>query len=320
MPKTKRPRRGSLAFYPKKRARRIYPRIKTYPKIEKPKVLAFAAYKAGMRSVVLIDNDKNSPTYGQEISVPITVLDAPPLFVAGIRAYIQTVKGLRTFTEVWNKKLPKGIERVVKIKKINEKNLEKIEKNLEKIKEIRLIVCTQPKLSGLGKKTPEVLEVPLGGEIKEKFELAKSLLGKEISIDKVFSKGEIVDVIAVTKGKGTAGPVRRFGIKIQTRKAHKKRRHVGAIGTQVPRKVLWTVPMAGQLGFQTRTEFNKKILSIEEGEKVTPKSGFNRYGVIKQKAVLLEGSVPGPVKRLIILRAAMRPKVRVLPVEIKKIL
>jgi len=75
------------------------------------------------------------------------------------------------------------------------------------------------------------------------------------------------------------------------------------------------------MGFQTRTEVNKRILKIgENGKEITPKSGFVNYGVIKRDYVLVEGSLPGPRKRLIRLRTAMRPpKVPVLPAEIKHI-
>ncbi|HKZ45418.1 MAG TPA: 50S ribosomal protein L3, partial [archaeon] len=48
MPEVKYPRHGSLAFYPRKRARRIYPSLSVYPPADKAKVLAFAGYKVGM--------------------------------------------------------------------------------------------------------------------------------------------------------------------------------------------------------------------------------------------------------------------------------
>jgi large subunit ribosomal protein L3 len=322
MPAIKRPKKGSQAFYPRKRAKRIYPAVSTYPETEKVKLLDFACYKAGMTNLILIDNVKNSPTYGQEISVPVTVLECPPLRVVGIRAYTLTKKGLQVLKEAWAKELPKEIERKAKVKP-NEENLAEIEKNLDKISKIRLIVATQPKISGLGKKKPEIFEIEVGGKsVKEKLDFAKQFFGKEIRVSDVFREGEYVDVIAVTKGKGTAGPVKRFGVFVQSRHAKEKRRHVGTLGQEQPGKVRHTVPMAGQLGFQTRTELNKRILKIgEKGEEINPKGGFKNYGVIKTNYLLLEGSVPGPKKRMIRLRAAIRPpKVRFLIPEIKKIM
>jgi large subunit ribosomal protein L3 len=320
MPEIKRPRRGSLAFWPRKRARRIYPRVNTYPETEKPKILLFAGYKAGMLTVIAKDNRKGFPTYGEEIALPATLVECPPLRVLAIRAYKQTTKGLRIFTEAWTSNLPQNLERKLKVKP-NAENLKSIETNLENLAEIRLIVCTRPELSGVGKKTPEIFEIGVGGKnLKEKYEFAKSMLGKDVSIKDVLREGELVDVIAVTKGKGTAGPVKRFGVKIQTRKAAQKRRHVGSLGAERPGKVLWTVPMAGQLGFQVRTELNKRILKIGEGKEVTPKGGIKRYGIIKSAYVLIEGSIPGAKKRLVMLRYALRPsKYKFLPVEIKEI-
>jgi len=321
MPAVKRPRKGSLAYYPKKRARRIYPAISTYPKTEAAKLLDFAGYKTGMTHTVLIDNIKSSPTFGQEIFVPVTVLDCPPLRAVALRTYKTSHKGFQVLGEVWAKELPKGIERKVKAKG-NEEKIGEIEKNIEKITRIKLIVATQPKLSGFGKKTPEIFEVEVGGkDAKEKIEFAKQLLGKEIKASDVFKQGEYVDVIAVTKGKGTAGPVKRFGVFIQSTHAKEKKRHVGTLGQEEPGKVRHTVPMAGQLGFQTRTELNKRILKIgENGEEITPKSGFVNYGVVKSNYLLLEGSLPGSKKRLVRLRATIRPpKVKMIVPEIKEI-
>lgn len=318
----RRPRRGSLAFYPRKRAKRIYPVVTVYPETDKPKVLGFAGYKVGCSHAILVDTKKTSMTSGQEIAVPITILDCPPLKVSGLRVYQSTVNGLRALNEAWAKDLPKDLERKVKIKTTDtEKRLSEIEKDLGKISKVRAIVCTQPRLSGVGKKKPELFELEIGGkDVKEKIDFSKQLLGKEINVKDVMKEGELVDVIAVTKGKGTAGPVKRFGVRIQDRHAKKKKRHIGTLGPQTPRKVRWTVPMAGQLGFQTRTELNKRVLKISEGKEINPKAGFKRYGIIKSNYMALEGSVPGSKKRLVMLRSSIRPsRLKFLVPEIRKI-
>lgn len=322
MPDIKKPREGSLAFYPRKRAARIYPNIDTYPSLDKTIPLAFAAYKVGMGHVIALDNRKTSPTYGLQISIPVTVLEAPPLKVIGVRIYQKTTKGLKALTEVYAKELPKELERKVKINSnYSDEKIEEMKKLVDKISNVRLIVATQPKKAGIGKKKPEVFEIEIGGkDAKEKIEYALSLLGKEISVSEIFKEGEIVDVIAVTKGKGTQGPVKRFGVKIQGRKAKEKRRHVGSLGQERPGKVRWTVPMAGQMGFQTRTELNKRIVKLGSGSEINPKGGFKRYGIIKSSFILIEGSVPGSKKRLIMIRKAIRSKEPpVLPYEVKRI-
>jgi large subunit ribosomal protein L3 len=322
MPEVKKPREGSLAFYPRKRAARIYPNIDTYPSVDKTIPLAFAAYKVGMGHVIALDNRKNSPTYGMQISIPVTILEVPPLKVVGVRFYQKTTRGLKVLTEIYSKDLPKELERKVKIKSnFSEQKIEEVKKNAEKISNVRLIIATEPKKTGLGKKKPEIFEIEVGGKnSKEKIEYALSLLGKEFLPNEAFKEGEVVDVIAVTKGKGTQGPVKRFGIKIQGRKAKEKLRHVGSLGQERPGKVRWTVPMAGQMGFQTRTELNKRILKFGNGNEINPKSGFKRYGIIKSSFVIIEGSVPGSKKRLVMIRKAIRSKeAPILPYEIKKI-
>jgi len=340
MPARRKPRAGSLQFYPRKRAKRIYPRMNTYPsidesKLDKPKLLAFAGYKAGMLQILRKDTTKGSPTFGDDIVVPATVLDCPPVVAVGVRAYTSSPSGLSIITEAWADKLPKGFElkrksvKTTKTKKTTAKTKKKekkegkekagasvqfakMKKESENISSLRLIVATQPKLVGFGKKTTDVFEIEIVGKSTEdKLKFAQEILGKGVKATDVLREGELVDTIAITKGKGTAGPVKRFGVTIQTRHAKGKRRHVGSLGQEQPGRVRWTVPMAGQLGFQQRTEHNKRVLKINDspdaGKEITPDSGFKSYGAIKGPYIILEGSVPGPRRRLIFLRAAIRP-------------
>ena len=62
------------------------------------------------------------------------------------------------------------------------------------------------------------------------------------------------------------------------------------------------------MGYHQRIEFNKRILKIgKDGKEVTPRGGYIRYGVVKNPYVLIEGSIPGPEKRVIRLRTPARP-------------
>jgi large subunit ribosomal protein L3 len=325
MPELRSPRAGSLGYVPKKRAKRIYPSVNKWPKSDKLRISGFAGYKAGMTQALIIDNKKGSATHGEQISVPVTVLDCPSLLVLGVRFYKQNVDGLYAFSEIWDEKSlkDKDIKRkLIQGKYDHKKALKEMEKELEEVKALRLIVRTQPRLSGIGKKRPEIFEIALGGkDNQEKFNYSKEILGKEIQAKDIFKDGEYVDVIGVTKGKGWQGPVKRFGVKIRGRKDHGKRRHVGTMGSETPRMIKWTIPQAGQLGFFRRTELNKRILKIgENGEEVTPKSGFTKYGLVKGNYIIIEGSITGPRKRLVMLRAAMRPpKVSISPTEVKEV-
>ena len=65
--------------------------------------------------------------------------------------------------------------------------------------------------------------------------------------------------------------------------------------------------MAGQMGYQRRTDLNKQLIKIgEDGKEVTPKGGFVHYGIINSNYLMIKGSVPGPKKRLIMTREAIR--------------
>ena len=147
-----------------------------------------------------------------------------------------------------------------------------------------------------------------GGTTQEQLEYAEKLLGKTISAIDIFKEGQFVDATAITKGKGFQGPVKRWGVKILPRKSRKTKRGVAVIGPWHPTRVLYTVPRAGQMGYHQRTEYNKRILKIgADGKEITPKGGFLRYGPVRGTYILLEGSLPGPTKRLIQLRYPARP-------------
>jgi large subunit ribosomal protein L3 len=305
MAKHHKPVAGSRAYWPKKRAKRIYPRLKAISGKE-AKPLGFAAYKAGMAQATMVSTKKGSATEGKEVVVPVTVLDCPALTVCGVRGYSDTAEGLKAAVTVWAEKLSKDLNRKTRVPKKAEKKVSDMESMAEKLAEIRLVVHTKPRESGMGKKTPELFEIPLGGEVKEQLEYAKGKLGAEIKAGDVLSEGEWVDVQAVTTGKGYQGPVKRFGIKVRPRKHEKKRRHVGSLGSvRVARVLPGKLAMAGQLGFQTRTEYNKRILKMGTGG-VEAKGGFVRYGKVPGDYIVMHGSLPGPRKRLVMLRPGLR--------------
>lgn len=309
------PRKGSIAYSPRKRAAKESPKTSSWPQTEEVGILGFPGYKVGMTHVTMLDNHKNSPTEGMEISTPVTVLETPPIVVMGIRAYRKDTRGLKTMADVLAAELDEDLARATTLpeKTDTEARVEELKKKVDEIEDIRVLIHTKPRLTSVPKKKPEILECGLGGtSVEEKLDYAVSVLGQEINPGDNFSDGEHVDTIAVTKGKGFQGPVKRFGIRIQYGKAKRssKARVVGSIGPWSPSRTMWTVPMAGQMGYHKRTEYNKKILKIGEADKVdeiNPEGGFVKYGVVKNNYVLLKGSVPGPSKRLVMIRKAVRP-------------
>lgn len=310
MVKDSKPRAGSLAYLPRCRASRLVPRIKYWPPYEgEPKPLGFLGYKAGHLTAFYVDNAPNSPTQGQEVASVATVVVTPPMTAAGIVIYGEENGALRELTRVWSRNIPDAIVRRIPTWKPNEEEgLRKLESLRDQIVEVRILGMALPKLAGLSKKKPDLLEVKVGGEVEKALEYAVSRLGKQIEVDEVFKPGDFVDVIAVTKGRGFQGVVKRWGVQILPRKKRKGRRVVGAIGGRTPEYVPYTVPRPGQLGYHRRTEFNKRILAIREnGEEVSPRGGFPHFGAARTKCAVIEGTIPGTPKRPIVLRIPARP-------------
>ncbi len=321
--KKRAPRRGSLAVKPRKRASRLVPRVKTWPEVvsDKPLPLAFLVYKAGMTHVYMIDDRPGTATHGKEIFMPVTVVEAPPMVVTAVRVYGYDPNiGLYTLTEAWaqpeelKKKYNLDIDRVVPRLRFPDpdKAIKRIESLIDKIYDVRIIAMTQPRLvGGLSKKKPDVLEIKIGGgsSIEERLKYAIGLLGGTISIRDVFREGQLVDVIGVTKGKGFAGVIKRFGVK-ELPRWHKHRKGSRKVGTRGPATSFsWSeVPQPGQLGFHRRTEYNKRILKIgDNGYEITPAGGFLHYGIVRSTYAIIAGSLPGPPKRPLVLRHPVRP-------------
>lgn len=298
-----------MQFWPRKRARRQYPRVRYWAEKKEAVPLGFAGYKVGMAHVMYTDNKKTSKTKGQDISCPVTIVECPPLKIISVRFYKKGGYGIVAAKDI-NVAKDKDLDRKMNLpKKTNEAELGKM--NPDEFSDIKIIVSTQPRLTGIGKKKPEVFEIGIGGSMKEKFEYAKNNLGKEIKIADIFKDGQQVDVHAVTKGKGFQGPVKRFGVSLRQHKSEKTKRGPGSLGGwRGQGHIMYRVAHAGQMGYHTRTEYNKWLIKIghdqKDIEKVNPAGGFKRYGVVKNNFVLIKGSVIGPSKRLVRLNFPIR--------------
>ncbi|MFN3234739.1 MAG: 50S ribosomal protein L3 [Gammaproteobacteria bacterium] len=120
-------------------------------------------------------------------------------------------------------------------------------------------------------------------------------VGQEISLQDVFSDGQMVDVIANSKGKGFAGVVKRHNFRTQdaTHGNSLSHRAPGSIGqNQTPGRVFKGKKMAGHLGDARTTVLNQKIVKVDADKKL----------------VLLAGAVPGAPGRFVMLRPAVKQK------------
>ena len=117
-------------------------------------------------------------------------------------------------------------------------------------------------------------------------------LGQEISAD-VFADADIVDVTGTSKGKGTAGVMKRhgFGGLRATHGVHRKHRSPGSIGgCSTPGKVLKGMRMAGRMGAERVTVQNLKVHSVDA----------------ERGLILVRGAVPGPKGSLVVVRSAAK--------------
>jgi len=309
------PRHGSLAFLPRKRAASIKGHLRHWQdNAEEINFLGFAGFKAGMTHITYIEDQRNSPYFGRELMKPVTIIEVPPLILIGIRVYNEDDYGKYALGELMNLESNNYLTRKINIPNPENYNFEekkeKLINNLNHTSEIRGLFQTQPYLTALPRKKPDLIEIKLNSlnNPKETLNFAIEKLGKEIRAREILKEGELVDIIAVTKGKGFQGPVRRYGVRILSRKNSKIRRAVACIGPWHPSRVLYTVPRAGQLGFHQRTEYHKRIMLIGENEEeINPKGGFIRYGKIQGDYLLMLGSIPGSKKRLIRIRKTIRP-------------
>src|SRR3989344_1738976 len=227
MPNIRHPRHGSLQHWPRKKAKGIYTRLKNQPKSKNISILGFAGYKAGMTHVLFTDNRAASHTKGEQVSWPVTVIECPPLKIHGLNFYSKDVYGLKLSNSILAQKLDKDLGRKINLPKKYDYNskLKDIESKLSDYYDLRILVHTQPRLTSLSKKKPEVFEIAIGGEdIKSKFDYSKNLLGSEIKVSDIIKVGLFVDVHSVSKGKGFQGTVKRFGVSIRGHKTEKKRR------------------------------------------------------------------------------------------------
>ena len=296
-----------MGYSPRKRAKAETPHIKSWPEGEdKPKIQGFLGYKAGMTHAFVVDYRPTSTTSGREVVMPVSVVEAPPMKIAAVRAYEKTSHGLQTIGEIWASKLDPELSKRLPLSKKEKKKNWDFTKNAD---EIRVLVYTQPKLvTSIPKKTQEIREMRIsGGSMEDQIKYAKDILGKELKINDAIKEGDMLDVIGVTKGKGFQGAVKRWGVKLLTHKNSKHRRMIGTAGSWHPNWVQATVPQAGQMGYHQRTEYNKRDLKVgENGEEITPAGGFPHYGVVRNPYIIIHGSIPGPTKRLVSMRDAIR--------------
>jgi large subunit ribosomal protein L3 len=117
-------------------------------------------------------------------------------------------------------------------------------------------------------------------------------VGQQLAAD-VLAAGDHVDAIAVSKGRGFAGAMKRHNFKGQgaAHGNHKKHRAPGSVGAcATPARVFKGTRMAGRLGGQRVTALNLEVVRADP----------------EQELVLVKGAVPGPRGGVVVLRDTVK--------------
>jgi large subunit ribosomal protein L3 len=117
-------------------------------------------------------------------------------------------------------------------------------------------------------------------------------VGQEIKVD-LLVQGSKVDVTAVSRGKGTAGVMKRHNFSGQgaSHGNHKHHRAPGSIGAcATPARVFKGTRMAGQMGSQRVTTLNLEVIQADA----------------ERDLLLVRGAVPGPRGGVVLIRDAVK--------------
>ena len=117
-------------------------------------------------------------------------------------------------------------------------------------------------------------------------------VGQEITTE-ILAAGDLIDVTAVSKGKGFAGTMKRHNFSGQkashgTHRVHRKPGSVGACAT--PARVFKGTRMAGRMGGERVTTQNLEVVEADA----------------ERGLLLIRGAVPGPKGGLVIVRDAVK--------------
>jgi large subunit ribosomal protein L3 len=122
-------------------------------------------------------------------------------------------------------------------------------------------------------------------------------LGQELTADGLFEAGQRVDVTGKSKGKGTAGVMKRHGFSglEASHGTQRKHRSPGSIGgCATPGRVFKGMRMAGRMGAARTTEQNLTVHAVDSDKNL----------------LLIKGAVPGPRGGLVVVRSAVREETR----------
>ena len=108
----------------------------------------------------------------------------------------------------------------------------------------------------------------------------------------IFAAGEYVDVVGKSKGKGTAGVIKRWNF-ARLRESHGTgpvARHGGSLGVIDPARIFKGKKMAGHLGSERVTVQNLSVVKVD----------------VENNLIAIKGSVPGPKGGIVVIADSVK--------------
>jgi large subunit ribosomal protein L3 len=121
-------------------------------------------------------------------------------------------------------------------------------------------------------------------------ETAQYQVGQEIKVADLFKSGDLIDVAGTTKGRGTAGVIKRwrFGGFPGSHGTHEYFRHGGSIGNRsFPGRVFKGKRMAGHWGNERASVRNLEVVEVRA----------------ESDLLLVKGAVPGSRRGVLLIRS-----------------
>ena len=157
---------------------------------------------------------------------------------------------------------------------------------------------------GFGDKKVSRVNKPMAGHFNKAGVAPKRVL-KEFRLDDtsaynvgdilkadVFAAGEYVDVVGKSKGKGTAGVIKRWNF-ARLRESHGTgpvARHGGSLGVIDPARIFKGKKMAGHLGSERVTVQNLSVVKVD----------------VENNLIAIKGSVPGPKGGIVVIADSVK--------------
>ncbi|MDE1768684.1 MAG: 50S ribosomal protein L3, partial [Candidatus Micrarchaeota archaeon] len=155
-------RKGSMEYWPHRRAKKQMPRVRTWPTIAEQGFEGGVAVKAGMTHIMMVD-DSDSPSKGTEVSRAVTVLEIPKMFIYGIRFY----KNKYLYKEPASEAYDENLGKKVGINKSSHK-LADLKGKLNEFNDVTALAFVDPSNLGFGNKHVMRFELHVGGkDVKE---------------------------------------------------------------------------------------------------------------------------------------------------------